>query len=190
MTDVLHVGALLPAAVGACCTVGGRRGLLDLGSSLVMLAAMLDLASGAGLVHPLLWAALLVVLAVVSAARSRIGRAPAAVAAAAGRTAVAGHRSAMVIHTSGGLMIMAALVCIMAGHETGGLYADSSISVPQHHAGGMSLVGALVAAAIAAYVALSTRLGIDAARGGRRLVAIELGSMAVSVAVMGLAAAI
>lgn len=187
MTDVLHVGALLPAAVGACCTVGGRRGALELGSALVMLAAMLDLASGAGIVHPLVWAVVLVLLAITSAVRLRAGRRAATAPPSRGRPTDR-HSSAMVVHTSGGLLIMAALVCAMAGHAASGIYAASSMEAASHHGGGMSPSTLFIAAAIAGYLALSARLAVRAATRGRRLVALELGSMAVSVVTMGLAA--
>jgi len=188
MTEVLHLGALLPAAVGACCTVGGRRGVVELGSSLVMLAAMLDLASGVGLVVPLLWAAALVILAVVSAGRLRFGHPASAGAGGPGSiVARSRHRSAMVVHTSGGLLIMAALVCAMASHPASGVHAETSMSTSMHHAGGISAASMLLALAIAGYVALSVRLALGALRRRRRLVAVELSSMAVSVMAMGFA---
>lgn len=187
MTDVLHLGALFPAAVGACCTVGGRRGAVELGSALIMLAAMLDLASGAGIVHPLVWALVLVALAIVSAVRLRAGRraSGSAGAPAEGRLR---HRTAMVVHTSGGLLIMAALVCAMAGHAASRMYADSGMHPSAHHGSGISLGSLLIAVAIAGYVALSARLAVAAAARGGRLVAVELGSMALSVVAMGVAA--
>lgn len=189
MTDVLHLGALLPAALGACCTVGGRRGVIDLGSALVMLAAMLDLASGAGIVHPLLWAIALVVLALVSAVRLRVVRPSALGGDAASHPFAIRHRAAMVVHTSGGLLIMAALMCVMAGHRQNETYAQNGMQMSVHHAGGMSLAGVLITAAIAGYLALSARLAVDASRDRRRLVTVELGSMATSIIAMGLAAA-
>lgn len=190
MTEILHLGALLPAALGACCTVGGRRGVIDLGSALVMLAAMLDLASGAGIIHPLLWAGTLVILAVVSAVRLRVARASMRRPGVASDPFAVRHRTAMVIHTSGGLLIMAALVCAMAGHPSDGTYAPNGIQAMTHHADGISLAGVLITGAIAGYLALSARLAFDAARRGRRLVTVELGSMAASIIAMGLAAAL
>lgn len=190
MTDVLHLGALLPAALGACCTVGGRRGVVELGSALVMLAAMLDLASGAGVVHPLLWACSLVILAVVSAVRLRVARPSTLRAGAAPAPLAIRHRTAMVVHTSGGLLIMAALVCAMAGHPSNRTYAENGMQSVMHHAGGISLAGVLIAGAIAGYLALSAGLAVHAARNGRRLVTVELGSMAASIITMGIAAAL
>ncbi|MGK9148394.1 hypothetical protein KXS11_12280 [Plantibacter flavus] len=169
--------------------------MLELGSAFVMLAAMIDIASGAGLVHPFVWALVLVAAAVASAARLRVvarRTSPdmTAVAASVVRDPVPGHRTAMVVHTSGGLVIMAALVCVMAAHTGAGVYANTGISSEMHHAGGMSIGGLLLAAATAGYLALSTKLALDAIRSGRRLVAVELVSMAVSVAAMGIAAAL
>ncbi|HXH35214.1 MAG TPA: hypothetical protein VNJ54_12525 [Plantibacter sp.] len=189
MTEVLHLGALLPAALGACCTVGGRRGVIDLGSAIVMLAAMLDLASGAGVIHPLLWACALMILAVVSAVRLRVARPSARRPGVASDPFALRHRAAMVVHTSGGLLIMAALVCAMTGHASNTVYAENDIPASTHHLGGISLAGVLIAGAIAGYLALSARLAVDAARARRRLVTVELGSMAASIVAMGLAAA-
>ena len=70
MTELLHLSALLPAAFGVCCTVGGRwRGRVLLGfeglAALVMLVAMTDVALGLGLLAPILWVVGLVALALV-----------------------------------------------------------------------------------------------------------------------------
>jgi hypothetical protein len=191
MSEVLHLGALVPAAVGACCTVGGRRGPLDLVAAIVMLAAMLDLATGVGLLHPLLWAVVLTVLAVVSAVRLRsIAGSPAPVEDAL-PLAVTRHRAAMTVHTSGGLVIMAALVCTMAGHAAGSIYAGSGMH-PAGHQIGTSAVPAvlLLAGGMAVFVALSTRLAVEAARRRERVVVVEVVSMTVSVVTMGVAAAL
>lgn len=80
MTEMLHLSALLPAALGVCCTVGGRRGSRVLSgfeaiAALVMLTAMADVALGLNLVTPILWVAGLVVLALVGLPLGRVFRA-------------------------------------------------------------------------------------------------------------------
>ncbi|WP_411557280.1 hypothetical protein [Plantibacter sp. MPB07] len=190
MSEVLHLGALVPAAVGACCTVGGRREPLDLVAAIVMLAAMLDLATGVGMLHPLLWAVVLIVLAVASAVRLRsIAGLPAPVDDAVS-LAVTRHRAAMTVHTSGGLVIMAALVCAMAGHAAGSIYAGSGIHPAGHQFGTSALPAMLLAGGMAGFVALSTRIAVEAARRRERVVVVEVVSMTVSVVAMGLAAAL
>ncbi|WP_314138420.1 hypothetical protein [uncultured Plantibacter sp.] len=190
MSEVLHLGALVPAAVGACCTVGGRRGPLDLVAAIVMLAAMLDLATGAGMLHPLLWAVVLIVLAVASAVRLRsVAGLPAPVENAVA-LAVTHHRAAMTVHTSGGLVIMAALVCTMAGHATGSTYAGSGMHPTGHQIGMGALPAVLLAAGMAVFTALSMRLAVETARRRERVVVIEVVSMTVSVVAMGLAVAL
>ena len=190
MSEVLHLGALVPAAVGACCTVGGRRGPLDLVAAIVMLAAMLDLATGVGMLHPLLWAVVLIVLAIASAVRLRsIAGLPAPVDDTA-VLAVTRHRAAMTAHTSGGLVIMAALVCTMAGHAAGSIYAGSGIHPIGHQIGTGALPAVLLAGGMAGFVALSTRVAFEAARRHERVVVVEVVSMTVSVVAMGLAAAL
>ncbi|OII38774.1 hypothetical protein [Plantibacter sp. MMLR14_011] len=190
MSEVLHLGALVPAAVGACCTVGGRRGPLDLVAAIVMLAAMLDLATGAGMLHPLLWAVVLIVLAVASAVRLRsVAGLPAPVDDAVA-LAVKRHRAAMTVHTSGGLVIMAALMCTMAGHAAGSVYTGSGMHPTGHQNGMGALPAVLIAAGMAVFTALSTRIAVEAARRRERVVVIEVVSMTVSVVAMALAAAL
>lgn len=190
MSEVLHLGALVPAAVGACCTVGGRRGPLDLVAAIVMLAAMLDLATGVGILHPLLWAVVLIVLAVISAVRLRsIAGSPAPVDALA--LAVTRHRAAMTVHTSGGLVIMAALVCAMAGHAAGSIYAGPGMHPAGHQIGSGAIPAVLLlAGGMAVFVALSARLAVEAARRRERVVVVEVVSMTVSVVTMGAAVAL
>lgn len=190
MSEVLHLGALVPAAVGACCTVGGRRGPLDLVAAIVMLAAMLDLATGVGILHPLLWAVVLIVLAVASAVRLRsIAGLPAPVDDAVALAAIR-HRAAMTVHTSSGLVIMAGLVCSMAGHAAGNIYAGSGMHSAGHRIGTDALPAVLLAGGIAGFGILSTRLAVEAARRRERVVVVEVASMTASVVTMGLAVAL
>lgn len=65
MLEAIHIGSVVTAAVGACCAVGARRNRSAVVwlPELVMVAAMLDIITGVGLVAPMLWAAVLVGLA-------------------------------------------------------------------------------------------------------------------------------
>ncbi|MBG6238480.1 hypothetical protein IWX78_001452 [Mycetocola sp. CAN_C7] len=170
MTELLHLSALLPAAFGACCTVGGRRrgrvrSGFEASAAVVMLVAMADVAVGLGLVAPILWVVGLVVLAVVSPVigirhdRSR---------------EVRPHPG---LHTSLGLIVMAGLIALMsAGHVA---------SVPVHHGGG-GLFLLLVFGGSAIYVGYSAWRAVTLYRMPRRdlLGCLEAASMAASVALM------
>ncbi|SFN82468.1 hypothetical protein [Mycetocola miduiensis] len=171
MTELLHVSALLPAAFGACCTVGGRRrGRVRFGfealAAVVMLVAMADVALGLSLVAPILWVVGLVALAVV-------GAAPLDPLAGAKRSQGT-HRT---LHTSLGLIVMAGLVALMsAGHVA---------SVSGHHGGG-GMLPALVLGGAAIYVGYSAWRAVTLYRMPRRdlLGCLEAASMAASVALM------
>lgn len=184
MVEALHLGALLPAAVGVSCTAGGRRGAGDLLAAIVMLVAMVDVATGAALLTPLTWSAVLVVVAMLSALRLRIARQP---ASEAGERTPRRH-TGMVLHTSTGLLVMAAMLVAMAGH---GAHAALGISSQGQHHAGMSggVFGLILVAAVAAYLAFTSRLAVITVREHRTLATVELVSMALSVATMGVAVA-
>ncbi|MGG7465982.1 hypothetical protein [Plantibacter sp. YIM 135347] len=201
MVEALHLGALLPAAVGACCTVGGRRGIVDLVAAIVMLAAMIDAATGAALLHPLVWGAVLVAVGIVSAARLRgvgassataatadIGAGTETPAAVATNTAERQHRL-MLVHTSLGLLVMATMLVAMASHGSHAVLGISS-SVTHHGAAGADTFGVIVAAAVASYTAFTACLTASAVRSRRVLPAVELTSMALSLAAMAFALAV
>lgn len=111
MIEVLHVGSLVPAAVGTCCVIGDRRArsAVTWVPALVMLAAMLDVALGTAIVHPVVWTAVLVTLSLWPAVARRFAR-------------TAGTAD-MVVHRSLGLLIMAGLLmghAQAAGHHAMG----------------------------------------------------------------------
>lgn len=174
MTELLHLSALLPAAFGVCCTVGGRRrGRLgfEAAAALVMLVAMADVALNLGLVAPILWVVGLVLLALASVATPRSRQA---------RSAGATHRS---LHISLGLIVMAGLVALMsAGHVA---------SVSAHHGGG-GMLPLLVFGGSAAYVGYSSWRAVTLFRMPLRdlLGSLEAASMAASVALMAGALAV
>ena len=164
MVEVLHVGSLFPAAVGACCALGDRRARSAVVwvPALVMLVAMLDVTVGVRLVHPLVWALALVALSVWPAVAHRRGT-----------VSVGGSMS---IQRSLGLLIVAGLIVAM-GH---------SGAMVGHHSGGMWPV--LGVAVVVGYTAFTLWLAARLARGARGhrmlLPALESASMGLSVALM------
>ena len=188
MVEALHLGALLPAAVGACCTVGGRRGIVDLGSAIVMLAAMIDVATGAAVLHPLVWGAVLVAIGIVSAVRLRGAGALADETRIRGRAPTAAERQhrLMVVHTSLGLLVMAALLVSMAAHGSHASLGGSPAAA--HHGGAASSTfDVIVTAGISSYIAFTAWLTASAVRARRILSAVELASMALSIGSMAFA---
>lgn len=178
MGEVLHFGALAPAAIGACCIAADRRRARgpELAASVLMLVAMLDVVVG-GVVAPVVWAAVLIVAAIALAAlRGRVARGR----ASRGRDVVLVPSPVMTVHTTLGLVVMAALVLAMI--------PDASSFAPSgHHDSGASFT--LVAAASALCFGLVT---VIAARGHRagsaRPSALDRGqllAMGVSTAAMG-----
>ncbi|WP_108249835.1 hypothetical protein [Planctomonas deserti] len=173
MAEILHLGALLPAAVSASCTVGAARsrGALGVISAIVMLAAMLDL-TGGGVLSPLLWSALLVASAVGGALAARVS--PVAL------------RDGMRTHGALGLVVMAGLVVLMAGAGSAGTVpsgADPAGVHAPHAALAAGPLAGTVWAGTAAYLAFScvllrrpgaatvhaVAIPVPAARGGVRL---------------------
>jgi hypothetical protein len=152
MAEILHLSALLPAAVSACCTAGAARsrGAWAVISAVVMLAAMLDLAGG-GVLPPLAWSVLLVALAMGGAVAARIARAT--------------GPDPMAAHAALGLVVMAGLVVLMAaGANAPGAGSALPGGHAQHTAGAGPLAGT-VWAGTAAYLAYSAVLvGRRAAR--------------------------
>jgi hypothetical protein len=181
MIDPLHVGILIPTAIGLCCTVGDRRSrsvALWLPAG-VMGLAMFDMALGLGLLPALGWAAVLVLLSLAGAMRHRLSRAAWPVA---GR-----HAAGMMIHRSGGLILMAVLLLAM---ETG--RAGTSLRRSAHDHGGAT--GMLAVLAVTGTIVFIAGTGILTSKLLRRnsnrdvLTGVEAGSMGLSVGLMGLAA--
>lgn len=169
MADLLHLWALAPATLGACCVAAdrGRARAPELAASVLMVLAMADAATGAALIAPVFWAALLVVAAI-------------ALAAVRGRRRAEGTHATpgMTIMTTLGLVVMAALTIAMGAHGSG-------------HAGGHGHgVGAAglavgVGGMTAAYVGASAVLAV---RGMPRLDRLQYAAMGASTLLMGLAA--
>lgn len=146
MTEILHAWALAPAAIGTCCLAADRRRVRapELTASVAMMIAMLDAALWR-IVPVVVWAAVLGVAAMALAAVRSPRR--------AGVVAHSPAERGMTLHSTLGLVVMAALLVGM-GH-------GSSMS---GHAHGMSagafsavlLLGAVVYAAASVVAAFRT----------------------------------
>ncbi|WP_460773468.1 hypothetical protein [Microbacterium sp. GXF7504] len=167
MTEILHLWALAPAAVGACCLAADRRRVRmpELAASTVMLLAMLDMAT-MRLVAPVFGAAALLTtamaLAAVRSARRR-GRA---------------HRAdAMTLHTGLGIVVMAVLLLVP--------HAGTAASGGGHaHGGDPAALTASVALAALVYAGWS---GVAAIRRHPPLDRVQYAAMGASVLAMILA---
>ncbi len=198
MAEILHLSALLPAAVSTCCTVGAARsrGAVGVISAVVMLLAMADL-SGGGLLSPLVWSALLIASAVGGALAARL----------ASPRPGTGKVRGMGTHAALGLVVMAGLVVLMAA---GGPAAVGSAAGHPAHTDAGVMAGPLtgtVGAGTAAYLAFSCALlwrrapspahvtsggvrgssGSGAALRGVRRDRLEVAGMAASVSLMAAA---
>ncbi|WP_159499578.1 hypothetical protein [Microbacterium sp. 18062] len=168
MNDVLHLWALAPAAASACCVAADRRRVRapELASAVGMLLAMLDSATGT-VVPPAYWAGMLIAAAVVLAAhrspRRRRRMRPAVSAV-------------MTVHTTLGLVLMAAIMLAMAP-------AQPVATTAHVHGASTVVAGALVAGA-AGFAAWSA---IECARSHAPLERAQLGTMGLATLVMGVA---
>jgi hypothetical protein len=178
MTELLHLSALLPAAFGVCCTVGGRRGSRGLSAfeglaAVAMFAAMADVALGLSFVAPILWIAGLIAFALVGLP---LGRSHVPV-----RNVSATH--APLLHTSLGLIVMAGLIAVMStGHVA---------SAASHHSAS-GLLPTFVLGGSAVFVGYSAWRAITLYRLPRRnlIGCLEAASMTASVALMAGALAV
>lgn len=115
MIEALHLGSMLPAALGACCVAGGadRRSPLAWSGMLAMLAAMADTML---LPHPVLapiaWSAVLVLVALATALAGRLRTPP------AGRSPAHPSRT-MAVHRALQAVLMAGLVATTGSHHSG-----------------------------------------------------------------------
>ena len=165
MVEIVHIGAVLPATVGICCTIGGERRVRTVIPALVTLLAMLDLAVGPGLILPLLWAAIMVGLAVWTAVGVRT------------------RRTHMPLHRSLGLLVMAGLTIAMAAPAGGA----ASVVASGHAHGATGVLIPLVSAGVAGYLAYTVWLALVAMRQRSMLARVDAASMGLMAAVMGIA---
>lgn len=175
MIEALHLGSMLPAALGACCVAGGsdRRSPLAWLGMLAMLGAMADTML---LPHPIVpaivWAAALVALGIAAAVRARLPR-----AGSDGATAGARSRPGMDAHRALQSVLMAGLVAITAGHHAGPAH-------PAEHAGHAIPLTALVVSAALVFATVSAVIAVRSRRPA--LARAEAGLGAASVALMAL----
>lgn len=159
VSEIMHAWALAPAAIGTCCLAAdrGRVRAPELAASVLMLLAMVDAAS-AHLVPPAYWAAALLLSAMLlaalrgprsSAARrvhdfppnARVSLRTHAVHTQP-RRALGADSRAMTVHTTVGMVAMAALLLAM-GH------ADASAGAHVHGTSAATLVIVMVGGATA-----------------------------------------
>ena len=180
MSEFLHLAALAPAGVAACCVVSDRpadrrRGrFVEIAVALLMLGAMIDVSRPAPMFAPVLWAALLLLGAIALGAtlrRRRIG--------ARGDSAfpVLAHGP---IHGALGCVVMAALVLVMVGPAA----TATATATPSHHGASASVLTVVIGAGVLAYGAYS----VLALRHGPPLQRVQFAAMGLST--LGMAAAV
>jgi hypothetical protein len=174
MGELLHAGALVPAAVGACCTLGARRsGRAAAGvSAIVMLLAMLDTVFRMPGLPALVWAALLIgtALAAAVSARAASRSRAAVVGRAASRARAAVVHPVMALHGGLGMIVMAGLLLVMGSPASGAAVSDAvavtaSVSAGHHGGGASGALVALVGVGSLAYAGYSVVVALRLARG-------------------------
>lgn len=177
MAELLHAWAIAPAAIGACCLAAdrGRARWPDAVASALMLAAMLD-AVLTRFVAPVYWAAVLIGTAMALAAATSPRR----------RGASPGARGGMGVHTTLGLIAMAALQLGMR-HPVGTEAVTATASAHAHGGSGGPLLATATVVGAIAYAVLSAGL---ATRSHRTLDRVQLACMGVSVLIMAAGALI
>nr|WP_100813077.1 hypothetical protein [Microbacterium lacus] len=197
MGEILHLGALAPAAIGACCIAADRRRARapELAASVLMLVAMLDVVLW-GVVAPAAWAAVLIVAAIgLAALRGRAARvrAGASVPVPAARVPVPAARvpvpaarvpsTIMTVHATLGLVVMATLVLAMIPD------ASAPVAAAAHHSTGAPF--GLVAAASALLFGLVSVIAAGTPHDGEARASVlergQLIAMGASTAAMGVA---
>ncbi|MEV8214070.1 hypothetical protein [Leifsonia sp. NPDC077715] len=154
MVEALHLGSMLPATLGACCLAGGRdrRSATAWLGMLAMLAAMTDtMVLPAPLLPAVAWAALLVALAIATAARTRQRAGDAAGARDAHRT--------MGVHRSLQGLLMAGLLLVMSAHPRAGhATTEATLSAHVGHTAGAAWLPLVLGAAALAFSVYSAWL--------------------------------
>lgn len=168
MPEALHAWALAPTALGTCCLIAARRRVRvsEIAASVLMLLAMLDTALPGQVLAPVFWAVLLIVGAIGIAAVRRVR------SRAAASSVPAHSRADPALHTTLGLVVMAALLLGMPGHGATGGHAHT----------GMGPTVLIIAAV--AYIAASV---VSAVRSPRWWDRTQFGSMGLSTLLMTLA---
>ncbi|WP_029150927.1 hypothetical protein [Microbacterium indicum] len=165
MGAALHLAALLPASVGVCCLAaapGARARAAEVIASIVMVAAMTDVALGGGVVPAVLWAIALVICSLALAVGARLARRERG-AAACGTW----------IHTAVGGLVSAPLILVMGTATT--------TTTGHHH--GLGAAGLLIPAL--GYITWSVLLALR--RGSRLRLRLLHATMGLSTAMMAAA---
>jgi hypothetical protein len=168
MIAALHISALVPALIGACCLAAERRPgrVGELVAALVMLVAMADGMRATPSAPRILWVALLLATAITLAAARGRRRAP-----------VGAVSRAMAVHTATGLVVTGALLALMTGAAHGG---------QDPHAHGLSS-GALTAVLVVGALSYAAVSVVVAARSSATTARVQLVSMGASAALMAVA---
>ncbi len=181
MSEFLHLAALAPAGVAACCVASGRgrrRGrTVEIAVAVLMLAAMIDVSRSAPLLAPVLWAGLLLLGGLALAATTGRRSGP---ARGESCTPVFAHGS---IHGALGCVVMAALVMVMAAPAPG-VGMGVSAGETSHHGASASVLTVVIGVGVLAYAVYS----VVALRHGPVRERIQFAAMGAST--LGMAAAV
>ncbi|QWT22975.1 hypothetical protein KPL76_09300 [Subtercola sp. PAMC28395] len=195
--ELAHFSAVVPATVAACCVAGTpHRRVANSIPAALMVLSMLDMATGCRMLPAVVWAALLLLAAVIPAILVRLHGGP------------TGYR-VMALHRSIGLVVMAALTLVgsvgmgsgiraventstgSAGHEMAGMTAAPGPSgVADLIAASLSLPSLVVLAALVFAALTGALLVLRRKRTGpgHRRTQLETLGMGLSIAVMALSA--
>ena len=143
MIPALHLIMIVAAASSLCCVLGNRRArsVTAVGGTVLMAAAMADLALGVAGLAPLGWTAILLGWAMVAAGAARWRR---------GRSAVA-HVDALHLLHQLGLVVVAGQIAL-CGAMAGGAGSSPGAGAGLTHPHAMSVFVALVCVAGALFV--------------------------------------
>lgn len=130
VSEALHLGAVVPAALGVCCLARDRGRLVELAAGLVMLVAMLDMAlgvmSGSGMLASSTWAVVLVSIGGGVLLAEKLGLVPrcrhtaigtALMGSYAAVMALLGHSSSHAVHSpaAGHTVLLALCLAVALG---------------------------------------------------------------------------
>lgn len=170
MGELLHAGALATTALGACCVAVDRRRRRapELVAAAVMLAAMIDVVAGVGILPGVWWAAVIGVVALVGAASIRRRADP------------SGERTMRAVDAVGAIL-MGALMLLMS--------APAGPAIGGHHvaAGSAPAASVVLAAAVYAAVAVGLSVRMAASRWIARLPPAAMGASVLLLAIAVLA---
>lgn len=187
VSEFLHLAALAPAGVAACCVASGRgrrRGrTVEIAVAVLMLAAMVDVSRSTTLLAPVLWAGLLLLGGLTLAATT--GRRSGNVRQTPRGSALAHGSLHGAIHGALGCIVMAALVMVMVAPARG-VGGGAGAAVSSHHGVGASasVLTVLIVVGVLAYAVYS----VVALRRGPLRERIQFAAMGAST--LGMAAAV